>query len=773
MTQPRPGQNARISAILLGGVSIAGQIVLMREIMILFYGNELSAGVCLFSWLLWTAVGSLLGTAVVRRHPTGSGMLPAMLLALSVLLPATVVAGRIAKTVIGLSQGEIIGIGMMTAIAGAVLLPFCLFCGFLFPFLIRSAVTKTPADADVPARLYFLESMGSAAFGLFTGLVLIRYFDALTISFFIGAVCAFAALILSLLGRRRVTAVVAVLVGLFLLLQPIVSVPDIGALTRRLQWRGFSVVDSVDSVYGNLTVTRAESQTTFYDSGVLLFTYPDVMTVEQAVIYPLLLHPKPERVLLVGGGISSTLSQVLKHPSVTAVDYVELDPALIDLGERDLPPEAVRPLSDPRVRVIHTDGRLFVREANDRYDVIIVNVGDPVNARINRYFTREFFREVSRILSPGGVFAVSAGSSEEIISPVLASFLGGVSRTMASVFPYTAVIPGQTAFFVGSDLASRVDIDPGLLASRMAERGIDNKYVTEQYLRYQLNEGRLAYITRTIEDAKSAGLNTDLAPTVYYYDMVLRSYSLSPGIKIVLADLAGSRPIFPAAAVVLIAAVYAGFIAVRGRKGPRLPAVTLVPAALASGFSEIALTVVIIIAFQTFYGYVYFSLGLIVSAFMVGLAVGTAAARAWIPRLRRPWRALVGVQLLYAAYCLALVGIVLFLSAHGSGGGLWGFNLLFSLLNMLAGMLAAFHYVTAVRSLVSSGLSPDAGGWVYGTNLAGAAAGALLASVVMIPILGLVTTVLLVAAVDLCAAAVAGIGAGYIKTPAAVIAGAE
>jgi spermidine synthase len=748
---------------LLGAVSIAGQIILMREIMILFYGNELSTGICLFSWLFWTATGSLFGTAVAKRKAVGIPALPPFLLVTSLLLPATVVACRVVKTVIGISQGEIIGIGMVTAIAGAILLPFCFCSGLLFPLLIRASLADTQADIDAPARIYLFESMGSAAFGIITSLILIRYFDALTISFFIAALAGSAALFLSLVGRRYILAVAAALIVSFFVLQPVFSVPDIGTITRRLQWKDFTVVESTNSVYGNLTVTRAGSQTTFYDSGVLSFTYPDVMNSELAVIYPLLLHPKPVRVLLVGGGISSTLSQILKHPSVAEIDYVELDPALIDLGRKHLPPEATWPLTDARVRVIHTDGRLFVKEARGTYDVIIVNMTDPVNARINRYFTREFFGEVKRILAPGGVFSISVGSSDEIISPVLASFLAGISGTLAAVFPHTAVVPGQTAFFVSSDRESRVDIDPALLISRMKDRGVVNSYVTEYYLRYQLSDERLEYIRRSIDNAKSIGINTDLSPTVYYYDMVLRSYWLSPGLKIALSSFAGSRPYLPAALLVGLSVLFGAFIVVCAKKRFPLPAVMLVPAALASGFSEIALTVVIIIAFQSFYGYVYFSLGLIVSAFMIGLAAGTALARAWAKGLRRPWRSLIIVQLLYGAYCLLLVGVLVFFSTYGSEGRPLGLNVIFWSLNMLCGMLAAFHYVSAVQALTSSGISRSSGGLVYGVNLTGAAIGALFASVVMIPIWGLVTTVLLVCAVNVCAAAVVGIGATCIR----------
>jgi spermidine synthase len=354
-------------------------------------------------------------------------------------------------------------------------------------------------------------------------------------------------------------------------------------------------------------------------------------------------------------------------------------------------------------------------------------------------------------------------SSEEIISPVLASFLGSVSRTLAAVFAHSAVVPGGTAFFVASDLPSRVDIDPAVLASRMKDRGIVNSYVTEYYLFYQLDDERVRYIRDTIEGAQPAGINTDLSPTVYYYDMVLRSYWLSPGLKIALAGLAGSRPTLPLAALVILAIIYGGFIRLCARKRPYYPAAVVAPAALTSGFSEIALTVVIIIAFQTFRGYVYSSLGLIISSFMVGLAIGTAAARARTGRLSRPWSFLIIVQLLYGALGLAVVGVLISFSRFGSGGWPWGPAAVFCLLNMLAGILAAFHYVTAVGSLTASAISAKAGGWVYGMNLAGAAAGAIFASVVMIPLWGLVTMLLLVCAVNCCAAAVVGIGAFHLQ----------
>jgi spermidine synthase len=759
-------KRAAAGAITLGAVSIIGQIVLMREIMVLFYGNELSAGVCLLVWLTWTGTGGYLGTFFVKKFDFLPRIVAALLLAYALLLPATVALARVAKGLVGISQGEIIGIGPMILIAGGVLFPFSILSGCLFPVLIRAAGVhpQKKGPEDRPGRVYLMESIGSSVGGIVASLILIRYLDALTVSWIAALLASAAASLLAWVDRRRVILTLSAAASLLFIVQIFFPIPDVGAITRRAQWKEFSLVESVDSIYGNITVTRQGSQTTFFDNGVLLFSSPDLMTVEERVIYPMLSHPRPERVLLVGGGVSSTLAQILKHPSVVRVDYVELDPTLIELARRHLPPEVTRPLRDKRVRVIHADGRLFVKTTDERYDVVIVNTGDPVSARVNRYFTREFFGEVRRILKTDGVFAVSAGSSEEIISPALASFLRSVALTLRTAFPYTAVIPGPTAYFLASRDEDRIVTDPMLLAARMKERAIVNIYVTEYFLPFRLDKERLRYINDSIAAASGDRINTDLSPISYLYDMILWSFSLRPGTKILLGKLSGLKPAWAGAALVLVTLLFIGVLVLASDKKRPLPFLTLAPAALAAGFSEIALEVVILVAFQSFYGYVYFGLGLIVSSFMIGLAAGTAAAKRLIGGTARPWRALVVIQLAYAGFCLVTIAILYVFSGHVAGGWFSRLDLVFSFLNAICGTICGFHFIAASRALSVARMSAEsAGGVVYGTNLIGAGAGALFASVVMIPIFGLVATAALVCALDVCAAAAVGFGATRIR----------
>lgn len=214
-------QRAHSGAIMLGVASIAGQIILMREIMVLFYGNELSTGICLLTWLLWTAAGGYLGTVIAGKAPVRPRVLPIFILILGLLLPLTVALARISKGLMGISQGEIVGMGAMILVVGVVLMPFCLLSGCLFPLFIRAAAadTKEEGSGTRPATIYLMESIGSSVGGIITSLVLIRYFDALSISWIIALFLSCAAFFFSVIDRRGITILFSAVVSVFFLTQ--------------------------------------------------------------------------------------------------------------------------------------------------------------------------------------------------------------------------------------------------------------------------------------------------------------------------------------------------------------------------------------------------------------------------------------------------------------------------------------------------------------------------------------------------------------------------
>ena len=224
-------------------------------------------------------------------------------------------------------------------------------------------------------------------------------------------------------------------------------------------WLGFHVIAARDSIYGNLVVVKGENMRSLYENGLVAFNVPDQAAAEEAVHFALLEHPSPRTLLLIGGGLNGSVTQALQHPDLERVDYVELDPTVFDLAARYFPEEWKRIRLDPRVRLHHLDGRLYVKSTRESFDVVIVNLADPQTAQLNRFYTAEFFREVAKRLTKNGIVAIHLRAAENYISPELGDFLRCVDQTLSEVFPEIRTIPGDTVYY--SSQLSTTGISPG------------------------------------------------------------------------------------------------------------------------------------------------------------------------------------------------------------------------------------------------------------------------------------------------------------------------
>ena len=183
----------------------------------------------------------------------------------------------------------------------------------------------------------------------------------------------------------------------------------------------------------------------------------------------LLEHPQPRRVLLLGGGVAGLGSEILKTRTVTHLTYVELDPFLVRLAQGLLP--AAADLSrDPRVQLIYQDARRFLETTDQRYDVILMALPEPKSAQLNRFYTREFYRIVSRKLTPGGVFSFALPGAETSLSPLRAAYLAMTYHTLGQVFPEVVAFPGGRVRFFASPGRGVLVSDPEVLVGRIKAR---------------------------------------------------------------------------------------------------------------------------------------------------------------------------------------------------------------------------------------------------------------------------------------------------------------
>jgi spermidine synthase len=755
----------RVILSLIGFTAVIAQVVLMRELLVVFYGNELALGVMLANWLLWTALGaSLLGRwALGASHPRK--LVAGLEALLAFALPLTLLAARASKGFCQSIPGEILGPVPMFLASFATLSVFCVISGGLFAAGSRLFAAMAGAStATATGAVYLLEAAGSGVGGLLAGLALVRLANPFEITALLGVLNLLAAWALLApigAGRRALAACFGVMAALVL-----ISGYELQPLSLARLWRGFHLVATQNSVYGSLAVVQTGASRSLFENGLIVMTVPDPAAAEEAVHFALLEHPDPRRLLLIGGGVNGSVAEALKHPSLERLDYVELDPMIFDIAARYFPEEWDTVRQDPRVRIHAMDGRRFLKSTSDIFDVIIVNLPDPHTAQLNRFYTEEFYREAAAKLRPGGILSFQVTSSENYISQELADFLRCLERTLRQVFPEVTAIPGDTVHFFAAAKPGTLTTDPQELLRRLRARRLHTQYVREYFLPFRMSPDRMQDLQLQIEPLPSTPVNRDFAPVAYYFDMVLWSapfHQTSAHWIEALASISFKR-VFVATMLALAALVPLLWMWPAGRGGkPQARARRSAAFAVAVvGFTELGLEILLLLGFQALYGYVYHELTLLVALFMVGVALGAwwelrSASSRGRGSLRRDLRLLAGLQILLAASPLLLYGLFIQLGHVSSAGGQRAASeLLFPALALVAGLLGGFQFLLASRAYF--GDAPESGrspGVLYALDLAGACAGALALSVLLIPVYGFLRTAALMAAVNLAPAVMA------------------
>jgi spermidine synthase/tetratricopeptide (TPR) repeat protein len=161
-------------------------------------------------------------------------------------------------------------------------------------------------------------------------------------------------------------------------------------------------------------------------------TTRDLRTQVLLAQIPLLLHPSPAAVLVVGLGSGITVGSALTHDPAR-VDLVEISPEVVE-AERWFREANGDALSDSRVSTVVSDGRTFLMRGDRRYDAIISEPSNPWMAGIGALFTAEFYAQARRRLKPGGIMAQWFHFYE-----MRESTLRLLLRTFTSEFPHASV----------------------------------------------------------------------------------------------------------------------------------------------------------------------------------------------------------------------------------------------------------------------------------------------------------------------------------------------
>jgi len=735
-----------IAFITMGFSSMISQIVLLRELVLFFTGNELTLGIILAFWLLWTAVGSGAIGRLIKYASEPIKLLIISQFLLVVLIPLTVIFIRSARLIFSIPVGEITSPIFILIIPLIALAPGCIIVGLLYTLACKllSQISKEN-DSSVPGRVFLFEAIGSGMAGFIASVILFRYlesFQIITIVCIVNLIIAF--LFWIIIKRTRITLLIPVAVLSILLM--FISFPKLDHFSNKKMWDFLQLLHSETTIYGNIAVTGLDKTISFYENGVLMFTHPDLMYAEESVHFALLEHPKPEKVLLIGGDAAGSLPQILLHPGINHIDFVLIDPKSIQLAQRFLP-NLVEILKDKRIKIWYKDGRLFLKQTKLKYDVIIVNLPDPQTALINRFYTREFFQSAKKKLTKNGIVSFSLTSSENVLSDEQTTFLKCLFNTMDQVFEDIVLIPGNSIHFIGCLSPDVLTDAPQLLVERLQHRKLATMYMREYYIPFRMSPDRMKYINEKMAQNQTKIINRDFRPIGYFYNIILWLTYFNIEFKVALKYVTQLNNAIVIALIIIILSLIIICVRLSIKKRSRVrPAIILT--IMTIGFSEISLEILIILGFQAIYGYAYYQLALIMSGFMIGLTLGSWFCLKSISMLKSQFKNFVTFQIILTLYPLLTFVALVILSKIILPSIL--IQIVFLFLIVGVGFIGGYQFPLANHLIFQQQERIERiGGMLYASDLFGSVVGAIITSTLLIPLLGLGSTCLVFSILNL------------------------
>ncbi len=753
-----------VAAGLAAGVA---QVIVFRELLVSCQGNEVSIGIILAGWLLWGAAGAIwagrarrlqdmkacLRTAALLGFLPGLALIAGLLitsgygylLAVKIpeLFPATAGASSLLPHLLSLEAGQMLGLPQIVMLGfGATLLP-AVVAGAQFATACRGYAQFRSHQPDTVGRAYGLDAVGHLLGGTVLAWLALQVIPPFSMAIIVGLLNAGAGFcLLAAIATSQQRWVYGI--GTLLVLTMVAAGLIGPQLARQWRWTDQQVLASTRTIYGDITLTRfGDSGVYVYNNGLPTASSPAPSSLTVDVDFALLQHPNPQRILMVGGGATGGLAAALRHQP-DRIDYVELDPAIFSFVAPWLTAEDQAALSDPTVHTIAGDGRLLVkhrsRQQAAKYDAVLVMLPGPVSAQLNRFYTHQWFEQVRHLLGPGGIVAWQLPSSQVYLHGPLRSLNVTVLEAARQVFDSLVYLPGEQMTIVATPGSSYLTQQASVLLSRARQRGLESDTLYA-WLPDMLRVDFTDYVQSQTQLTHQVPVNTDQRPVAYFYHQAWWLEHRHPGWGERLSRLTEADAWQWWAAVGVLLLLWA----LTSCTGPGRR--TVVPMAVGvAGLCGMAAEMVLLISFQSHYGYVFQQIGFIVGSFMVGLAAGSWWLGRWLQQ--QPARRSIALRLAGilggGAALVALMPLLLSWVWQAAPGPAAEAVVAYGVYPLLAGILgvwigAEFPLAAALWTEARHRQAQSAA-VLYGADLIGAAVGALIGGTLLVPLLGTLQT---------------------------------
>lgn len=201
----------------------------------------------------------------------------------------------------------------------------------------------------------------------------------------------------------------------------------------------------------------------------------DDFIYHETLVHPaMVLHPRPESALVIGGGEGATLRELLRYPTLRRAVMVDIDREVVEACRAHLPEMHRGAFDDPRVELRHEDARGYLETTGDRFDVAIVDLTEPLEAGpACLLFSREFYERLAARLTNHGSLTLQAGMTKLGELPFYASMAQTLAAVFPAVAPYQSFIPcfgTPWGFILAAKQGDPRALTPATVDQRLGER---------------------------------------------------------------------------------------------------------------------------------------------------------------------------------------------------------------------------------------------------------------------------------------------------------------
>lgn len=491
-------------------VFTSGALVMIFEVT----GSRILAPYIGTSVYIWTSlIGVILGSLSLGYHLGGRAAdknpelkkLASVLFSAAALMSVTLLLQDFA-----LSFLATVGLRLeVKAILAALLLfaPASMLFGFITPYAVRLKMVAVEDSGKIIGKLYALSTVGSI-FGTFlAGFFLLPFVGSIRTVYLIIAILFALSITIApfTLTQRKLYALILFVFAI-----------GLNEFVRYSLGKDFDLHD-IDTEYSRIRVFRTTDDETNRPIEVLtldpfstqsaIFLDGDEIVLKYANFYQLLRHFKPDfqKTLIIGGaGYSFPKEYLRKYPG-KQIDVVEIDPQMTRIAH-----DFFRLKDDPNLRIFHQDGRVFLNQNKERYDVVLVDAFGSVYSVPFQLTTREAVQKMNDSLSADGVVIVN----------MISAIDGDGSRFLRSEYKtYSEVFPHVLLFKVRNEKDDATTQNLILVASKAKDISLESDDKEISKLLQNLYRKPLSLTVPALTD--------DLAPVEYYNSFAQKSTEIN------------------------------------------------------------------------------------------------------------------------------------------------------------------------------------------------------------------------------------------------------